>query len=859
MADIKTGIFAKNVQKRLNRAQEKVLQKLGKADETKDEQFEEYVQNFKRQEAEGTRLQRELRGYLAAIKGMQEASMKLTESLHEVYEPDWYGREDVKMVGEKCDVLWEDFHQKLVDGSLLTLDTYLGQFPDIKNRIAKRSRKLVDYDSARHHLEALQSSKRKDESRISKAEEEFQKAQKVFEEFNVDLQEELPSLWSRRVGFYVNTFKNVSSLEAKFHKEIAVLCHKLYEVMTKLGDQHADKAFTIQGAPSDSGPLRIAKTPSPPEEPSPIPSPTASPNHTLAPASPAPARPRSPSQTRKGPPVPPLPKVTPTKELQPENIISFFEDNFVPEISVTTPSQNEVPEVKKEETLLDLDFDPFKPEVVSAGSAGVTHSPMSQTLPWDLWTTSTDLVQPTDSSKSLSLCNLIMEETPDSGLTEEIQRSQIDLGAFIWGPDASTDSVSQEITQGGSQEDSACLSEAEQGTGLFTGLLPSADWRTEQGDHVLGPAPPCENEQLSPKPRPEAEFAVAACMEMEQPYDLPESQMPAMETGGLVTESQEDVKRSEDEEEEKQKTEDSLWAGVETCEKASAGSFNGFTQPQDTSLFTMQTDQSMICNLAESEQAPPTEPKAEEPPAAATPAVGLEAGLDTQAEEPAEGAVIIPGTEADVTVGISMPAAEGAPVEEAETEKAALPAGEGASLEEARIDAEAAEAVDSDRSQPEETAAAAPPEKVIPSVIIEPASNNEGEGEHEITIGAESKEATDAAAPPVSTSVTPELALEQEAGEDSQPAPAALSASEVSQEVPPGFLYKVETLHDFEAANSDELTLQRGDVVLVVPSDSEADQDAGWLVGVKESDWLQYRDLATYKGLFPENFTRRLD
>ncbi|KAJ8778673.1 hypothetical protein J1605_013350 [Eschrichtius robustus] len=438
--------------------------------------------------------------------GMQEASMKLTESLHEVYEPDWYGREDVKMVGEKCDVLWEDFHQKLVDGSLLTLDTYLGQFPDIKNRIAKRSRKLVDYDSARHHLEALQSSKRKDESRISKAEEEFQKAQKVFEEFNVDLQEELPSLWS-----------------------------------------------------SDSGPLRIAKTPSPPEEPSPIPSPTASPNHTLAPASPAPARPRSPSQTRKGPPVPPLPKVTPTKELQQENIISFFEDNFVPEISVTTPSQNEVPEVKKEETLLDLDFDPFKPDMPSAGSAGVTHSPMSQTLPWDLWTT--------DSSKSLSLCNLITEEPPDSGLTEEIQRSQIDLGAIIWGPDASTDSVSQEITQGGLQEDSACLSEAEQELGFSTGILPAADWHTVagQGEHVLGPAPPRGEEQMPPKPMPGA-----ACLEMEYPCDLPDSEIPAVETGGLVKESQEDVKKSE-EEEEKQKIEDSVWAGVETYEKVEAG------------------------------------------------------------------------------------------------------------------------------------------------------------------------------------------------------------------------------------------------------------------------------------------------
>lgn len=47
---------------------------------------------------------------------------------------------------------------------------------------------------------------------------------------------------------------------------------------------------------SDSGPLRIAKTPSPPEEVSPPLSPEASPNHTLAPASPAPARPKSPSQ-----------------------------------------------------------------------------------------------------------------------------------------------------------------------------------------------------------------------------------------------------------------------------------------------------------------------------------------------------------------------------------------------------------------------------------------------------------------------------------------------------------------------------------------------------------------------------------
>ena len=38
------------------------------------------------------------------------------------------------------------------------------------------------------------------------------------------------------------------------------------------------------------------------------------------------------------------------------------------------------------------------------------------------------------------------------------------------------------------------------------------------------------------------------------------------------------------------------------------------------------------------------------------------------------------------------------------------------------------------------------------------------------------------------------------------------------------FFLQVETMHDFEAANSDELELKRGDVVLVVPTASVEDQ-----------------------------------
>ncbi|XP_027876413.1 amphiphysin isoform X2 [Xiphophorus couchianus] len=378
MAEIKTGIFAKNVQKRLNRAQEKVLQKLGKADETKDEQFEQVVINFKRQESEGARLQREMKSYMSAIKGMQQASINLTQSLHEVYEPDWHGKDDIVTIGKDCDALWEDFHNKLVDSTLLNLDGYLQQFPDLKMRVAKRSRKLIDYDSARHQLEALQVPGMKNDRKVMKAEDELKKAQKVFDELNVGLQDELPTLWDRRVGFYISTFRCVTSLEAKFHREISLVCRELYEVMTKLGEQHSDKIFTIQGAPSDSGPLRLARTPSPPEDETPPESPDASSNHMLRPVSPGPPRPKSPIQ---GPPVPPPPKVTPTKEVAEEQIIDLFGGEFLP---APSPSQ---PNERPGESLLDMDFDAFQPDE--------SVSPIPQTaVPWDMWSGNAQPTQP---------------------------------------------------------------------------------------------------------------------------------------------------------------------------------------------------------------------------------------------------------------------------------------------------------------------------------------------------------------------------------------------------------------------------------------------------------------------------------
>ncbi|XP_031714241.1 myc box-dependent-interacting protein 1 isoform X1 [Anarrhichthys ocellatus] len=386
------GKVASNVQKKLTRAQEKVLQKLGKADETKDVAFEEEVINFNKQYTEGSKLQRDLRAYLEAVKAMHESSNNVQACLNDMYEPEWYGKDEVDSIVEDCDVLWTDYHQKLVDNALISMDTYLGQFPDIKSRIAKRDRKLVDYDSARHNYATTHKTKKKDggikitkpsslleratpgwaqgilsahnvaQSSLSRnqAEDELDRAQKVFEEINIDLQEELPSLWNSRVGFYVSTFQSLAGFEEKFHKEIGRLDQDLYDILEKLesGDTQQTSRTTVTRGASSSGTNRSVSV----KEAS---------NHTLRPGGPPPI-PKSPSKLR--PAMPPPMKVTPCKEMKTENIISLFDAAATPDINVTSPSEFDSPAVS---SLLDMDLDSF--------SAATKASTVTQPANWDSW------------------------------------------------------------------------------------------------------------------------------------------------------------------------------------------------------------------------------------------------------------------------------------------------------------------------------------------------------------------------------------------------------------------------------------------------------------------------------------------
>ncbi|XP_031708185.1 myc box-dependent-interacting protein 1b isoform X4 [Anarrhichthys ocellatus] len=321
MAEIGKGVtagkLAISVQKRLTRAQEKVMQKLGKADETRDVAFEEMVANFNKQMTEGGKLQKDLKAYLVAVKTMHDASRRLQDCLADMYEPEWFGKEEMDALTEEMiekemdnnledtDTLWLDYHQSITDKSLTSLDSYLTQFPDIKARIAKRDRKMVDFDSARHHFSSLQKGKKKDEAKIAKqaallemaapswaqglisahqvaqtnlsfnqAEEELGRAQKIFEELNVELQDELPSLWDNRVGVYVNTFQGLAGHQEKFHGEMNKLSQNLNDIMSKLEEQREQNEETNHSESASSAPKVVQRPGPPPSRPPPRPMPS---------------------------------------------------------------------------------------------------------------------------------------------------------------------------------------------------------------------------------------------------------------------------------------------------------------------------------------------------------------------------------------------------------------------------------------------------------------------------------------------------------------------------------------------------------------------------------------------------------
>ncbi|KAK9709984.1 BAR domain [Popillia japonica] len=319
-----------------------ILQNLGKVDRTADEIFDEHLQNFTKQQNAANRLQKEFNNYLRAVRTVQVASKSLLEAVGDTYESQWSGHDSLYVQTQSIDSLWQDFYHKLTDQVCIPLNTYQSQFPEMRKKIDKRGRKLVDYDSQRHSFQALQlnMAKKRDEGKIAKGREQLEEAKRTYEVLNSELHDELPALYDSRILFLVTNLQTLFNAEQVFHSETSKIFGALENIVDKLATESQRSSYTIKKTNGTSLPRTNVNTTSHINNISPIKNSSSIPDDI--PFSPSANEPPEPTKNAKQATATRLstdstPPSTPTTPVtQPDTPVTPTSATF-PQPSVTTP------------------------------------------------------------------------------------------------------------------------------------------------------------------------------------------------------------------------------------------------------------------------------------------------------------------------------------------------------------------------------------------------------------------------------------------------------------------------------------------------------------------------------------------
>ncbi|XP_071523131.1 myc box-dependent-interacting protein 1 isoform X8 [Panulirus ornatus] len=256
------NIRIKKQYSKIFRIKTKILQNLGKADRTVDDVFDEYELNFNKQQTNANRIHKEVANYLRCCRALHGASKGLFETLADVYEPEWVGHELLYAQAQNSDMLWTDFCHKVQDQTLTPLTAYQQQFPEIRKKIDKRGRKLVDYDSQRHQLENLQRANRRDEYKIARSRDALETARVTYEALNKELYDELPTLYDERIPIVAAHLQSLFAAEATVMVESSKVAKELEAIADKLAKECEKGTYKVKRAVAPR-PLSVVEPSSP--------------------------------------------------------------------------------------------------------------------------------------------------------------------------------------------------------------------------------------------------------------------------------------------------------------------------------------------------------------------------------------------------------------------------------------------------------------------------------------------------------------------------------------------------------------------------------------------------------------------
>lgn len=212
--------------KSVNRAGTTLLQKTGQIERTVDREFTEEEARFKTFEKECQALQKEGKTYWDSMRAMTATQARIAETI-EIF----YGAADQMSEGAMAAHAYKRAVDDL-DGGLgreldapyrTTISEPLGKmcayFPVVHEHIAKRNKKLLDYDAARSRLRKLIDKPSEDPTKLPRAQQEHDEAKETFELLNDQLITELPQLLDLRVPYFDPSFEAMIRMQAKFAEE----------------------------------------------------------------------------------------------------------------------------------------------------------------------------------------------------------------------------------------------------------------------------------------------------------------------------------------------------------------------------------------------------------------------------------------------------------------------------------------------------------------------------------------------------------------------------------------------------------------------------------------------------------------
>jgi amphiphysin len=218
---------------------------------------------------------------------------------------------------KKCS---HDYLREL-DKSSTALYSYQAQFPDMRGKIDKRNRKLVDYDATRHTIEQLKTSKKRDDQKLLKAEEKNADAKRLYEHLNAELHDLLPALFDSRIVSYGSMLQSLFTAESSYHSDLAKHNQGLSEVIDKLVEERGRGTYSSKRQSIDAsrgGSFAAVNGSLPPPTPPATPAATPVLNGVdAAAATPAPATPVPPSAPIDLAPVEVAVAATPEKTPEP--------------------------------------------------------------------------------------------------------------------------------------------------------------------------------------------------------------------------------------------------------------------------------------------------------------------------------------------------------------------------------------------------------------------------------------------------------------------------------------------------------------------------------------------------------------